>query len=70
MDDQRAIAGADATFAHHEHREVQRGLEQMRETARLAGKISSPDTVAAIDRVLGWFGAVVAPHAAWENAEL
>jgi hemerythrin-like domain-containing protein len=57
-------------FAEHEHRELGRGIDRIREVAGIVGTIAAPDLSIALIDVLDWIETVLEPHAAWEDAWL
>lgn len=62
------IAGAEFTYAMHEHRELRAGVEEIHTVASAIGWGTTKDAMAAVWRIRSWFSGVFVPHAAWEDA--
>jgi iron-sulfur cluster repair protein YtfE (RIC family) len=62
------VAGAEYSFARHEHAELRAGLAELHDIADVAGRVPATEAAAAIRRIRHWLAAVLVPHAAWEDS--
>ena len=62
------VAGAEYSFARHEHAELRIGLDQMHSAARAIVEMSAADSARRIRPVCAWLTDVLMPHVAWEGA--
>jgi hypothetical protein len=62
------VAGAELSFAKHEHAELRAGIDEIHEAAGVLGWTSNEQAAVSIGRVRNWVQAVLVPHAAWEDA--
>lgn len=62
------IAGAEYSFARHEHAELRIGLDQMHSAARAIVEMNATDGARRIRPVCTWLTDVLMPHVAWEGA--
>lgn len=57
-------------FAGLEHRDLAPGLARIRSLAARVGRRAAPELAHDLHGVVRWFGEVVGPHMAWEEAWL
>jgi hemerythrin-like domain-containing protein len=62
------VAGAEFSFARHEHMELKQGVDKIHEAANALGWTSNQQAALQIRRVRNWIQTVLVPHAAWEDA--
>ena len=57
-------------YVEHEHRDLVRGINRIREVASEIGRRATPDISADVLGVLRWFETTLEPHMAWEETML
>jgi hemerythrin-like domain-containing protein len=70
MSELRRTAGAEHSFAEHEHRELRPGLDHIHEVACSAGSVATPQLSVALLGVIRWVERVLQPHTLWEERTL
>ena len=62
------VAGAEYSFARHEHLELRPGLDKMHAAARTLVQLTASDSARRLKPICAWLTDVLMPHVAWEGA--